>query len=90
LLSRHLTRRRFLPMNARGRQNKGYTVADAELADLLMKISKAKAAMERYKRHLLIHPQMKGQLTPIVQGYQKLIADLEQQCRRYAARGSGA
>jgi hypothetical protein len=65
-------------------------VADTELADLLKKLSNAKSSMGRYKRHLSLHPQMKGQLDPILRGYEKLVSDLESHYKQCVSRQARA
>lgn len=52
-------------------------MASAEGLELQRKLNKAREAFVRYKKHLVANPKMKGQLEPILQGYQELIADLE-------------
>ena len=54
-------------------------MAGIEAPDLNSKLSQARAAFARYKQRLIANPQMRGQLEPILQGYQELISDLEKE-----------
>lgn len=63
-------------------------MAGIEAPDIDSKLSQAKAAFARYKQRLIANPRMKGQLEPILQGYQELISDLEKERQRHELQGN--